>query len=356
LRNLKNNMLKNDNCHYLGREFNLYIMKKHLFFLGLLLSGTSAFSQSSESVLNATFSNTEPEYSVNNVFEGNIYSNGPYYNQPGSPNVSLLENSTLGMTTLGFGASNASGYLVADDFVLTETVSIDNFQFYTYQTGSTTTSTINFISVIIYDGEPGAGGNIIYGDEFENFYASSEFSGTYRRSETSSTDTTRPIMIVTAETPDLILGPGTYWVAFNFGGTLSSGPWAPPISILGEMYTGNGLQYDPNTATWNIAEDGGAFQQQGFPFEINGEVLSSVNDLSANSFSIYPNPATTILNVSSKSKVQEVSIYSLTGQEVMKATPNSSNSQINVSALSKGTYLVKAIVDGKTQTSKFVKK
>jgi hypothetical protein len=331
-------------------------MKKPLFYLALLLGSSFVMAQSSESVIEASFSNADPEVIVDGVMEGNIYSNGPYYNTPGSPNVSVLENSTLGMTTLGFGASNATGFLVADDFVLTDNVSIENFEFYTYQTGSTTTSTINFVSVIIYDGDPSAGGSIIYGDEFENFYASSDFSGAYRRSETSPTDTTRPIMVVTAETPGLVLAPGTYWVAFNFGGTGSSGPWAPPIAILGESETGNALQYNPTDNIWVNAEDGGSFTQQGFPFEINGEVLAAVNDVSANTIRVYPNPATNILNISSKVTVQDVSILSLTGQEMMKSSPNSSNSQINVSALPKGTYLVKATIDGKTQTSKFVKK
>lgn len=327
-------------------------MKKNLFFLSLLLGGTFTFAQNAESVIGATFSNVEPEVIVDGVLEGTLYSNGPYYNVEGNPNVSLLENSTLGMTTLGAGASTASGYIVADDWEVTEAVSVESFQFYTYQTGSTTTSTIDFVSVMIYDGEPGAGGSIIYGDEFENFYASSDFTGAYRRSETSPNDTTRPMMIVTAETPGLTLEPGTYWIAFNFGGSLSSGPWAPPISILGESTTGNAKQYDPTTATWNNLEDGGSFTALGLPFEVNGETLAAINDVSSNSIKIYPNPVTNVLNISSKGNIQDVSIMNMSGQVVLKST----NSQINVSSLAKGTYLVRATVDGKVKTTKFVKK
>lgn len=327
-------------------------MKKHLFYLSLLLGGSMSFAQMAESSVGATFDSSVPEVVVEGVQEGTLYSNGPYYNVEGSPNVSLLENSTLGMTTLGAGASNATGFLVADDWEVTEPVSVESFQFYTYQTGSTTASTINFVSVIIYDGEPGAGGNIIYGDEFENFYATSDFTGAYRRAETSPSDNTRPIMIVTAETPDLVLQPGTYWIAFNFGGTLASGPWAPPIAILGELNTGNAKQFNPDTASWANLEDGGSFTQLGLPFEVNGETLAAVNDMSSNSIKIYPNPVTNMLNISSKGNIQDVSIMNMSGQVVLKST----DSQINVSSLAKGAYLVRATVDGKVKTTKFVKK
>lgn len=328
-------------------------MKKNLFFLSLLLGGTFAFSQNVESVVGASFSNAEPEVSVDGIFEGTLYSNGPYFNVEGTPDVSLLESVTLSMNILGFGASNATGYLVADDWEVTEAVSVDNFQFYTYQTGSTTTSTINFVSLTIYDGVPGeAGTSIVYGDEFENFYATSEFSGAYRRSETAGADTSRPIMLVTAETPELILEPGTYWIAWNFGGTLASGPWAPPVAILGEATTGNGKQYNPTTNTWSDVIDDTSLTAQGLPFEVNGETLASVQDVSKNAIKVYPNPAATTLNISSKGAIQDVSIISLNGQVVMRTT----DAQINVSSLAKGTYLVKATVDGKTQTTKFVKK
>ncbi len=59
---------------------------------------------------------------------------------------------------------------------------------------------------------------------------------------------------------------GTYWVEYQFGGTLASGPWAPPVSIVGQTTTGNALQ---KTSTgWAAAVDG-TFPQ-GVPFLIFG--------------------------------------------------------------------------------------
>lgn len=53
--------------------------------------------------------------------EAVLYDNGPYFNSPGGgPNGadgSILQTS-LGLNILGFGASQASGFRVADDFVI----------------------------------------------------------------------------------------------------------------------------------------------------------------------------------------------------------------------------------------------
>jgi hypothetical protein len=81
-----------------------------------------------------------------------------------------------------------------------------------------------------------------------------------------------PIMadVVTVATS---LGPGTYWLDWQTGGTGASGPWAPPISILGQTTTGNALQYDPATTTWNPMIDTGSGTQQGLPFIVEGLVV-----------------------------------------------------------------------------------
>ena len=62
------------------------------------------------------------------------------------------------------------------------------------------------------------------------------------------------------------LAPGTYWVQFQFGGTVASGPWAPPVTILGQTATGNGLQ--SLAGVWGQALDG-TFHQD-LPFIIIG--------------------------------------------------------------------------------------
>ncbi len=203
-----------------------------------------------------------------------LYDNGPLVTQPGggSGGADLSELQVdLGMNTLGAGHQFALGYSVADDFdVPTGGWQIDTITFFAYQTGSTTTSTITGVYVQIWDGPPDAGGSIVWGDLSTNLLASSLWSNIYRASNADPTASNRPIMANVA-TIGTTLAPGTYWVEWATDGSLSSGPWAPPISILGQIITGNAKQ-NLNGA-WQELLDSGTATAQGLPFIIDGEMV-----------------------------------------------------------------------------------
>lgn len=204
--------------------------------------------------------------------------NGPLVTHPGGgaggADASALQT-TLGMNTLGAGAQQSLGYSVADDFLIAAAGwDIDHITCYAYQTGSSTTSTLTGLYLRIWDGEPGAGGSIIWGDMTTNRMTTTGWTNIYRVTDTTlTTATTRPIMFATADlsaTP-ISLTTGSYWLDFAFTGSLASGPWAPPITILGQTTTGNSKQY---TTAWAALTDTGTLTPQGMPFLIEGNVIS----------------------------------------------------------------------------------
>ena len=65
------------------------------------------------------------------------------------------------------------------------------------------------------------------------------------------------------------LGEGTYWINWATDGSASSGPWAPPVSILGSTTTGDGLQSTDSGASYAPVVDVGG---QGFPFIVEGTI------------------------------------------------------------------------------------
>ncbi|RFN57923.1 T9SS type A sorting domain-containing protein [Marixanthomonas ophiurae] len=74
----------------------------------------------------------------------------------------------------------------------------------------------------------------------------------------------------------------------------------------------------------------------------------------ANSFSIYPNPTTGLLNVKSNSPISEIIIYNSIGQLLITFKEKN---QVDISGLSEGIYFVKIINEsGRTETKKVVKK
>jgi alpha-tubulin suppressor-like RCC1 family protein len=70
---------------------------------------------------------------------------------------------------------------------------------------------------------------------------------------------------------------------------------------------------------------------------------------------IYPNPINYILNISFNKEFATVSICNLLGQEILLKTINANETQIDVSSLQSGTYLVKFVADNEVKTMKIFK-
>ena len=81
----------------------------------------------------------------------------------------------------------------------------------------------------------------------------------------------------------------------------------------------------------------------------------AVDNVNTTKFSYYPNPTTGILNITASGKIENVEVYNLVGQKVLSFAPKSDKSEINMSSLAKGVYLVKAVVNGKVITNKVIK-
>lgn len=72
-----------------------------------------------------------------------------------------------------------------------------------------------------------------------------------------------------------------------------------------------------------------------------------------NGLNIYPNPAKTVLNITSDSfATKTVEIYNVLGAKVLTATVN--NNTVNVADLANGVYVIKVTEEGKTATRKLV--
>ena len=81
----------------------------------------------------------------------------------------------------------------------------------------------------------------------------------------------------------------------------------------------------------------------------------SVGEIDEFNFVTYPNPVENTLNVSAGVVVDAVSIFDLTGREVMRATPNAAAFSLDVNNLNKGMYLVTVKAGEQELTTKLVK-
>ena len=175
-----------------------------------------------------------------------------------------------GMTTLGAGAQIVNNNVVAEDFTVPAGGwTISRAKFYTYQTNSGTTSTINDVRVQVYAGTPG--GTPVFGDPTTNRLTSTTFTTAYRATDAAPLGNARPIYEVVAEfSPAITLPAGTHWIAWSMGGTGASGPWAIPETIAGAVATGNCQQSQAGGAFAQVIDLGTSAAALGCAFVLEG--------------------------------------------------------------------------------------
>lgn len=93
---------------------------------------------------------------------------------------------------------------------------------------------------------------------------------------------------------------------------------------------------------------------QNFPYmEMHYQEPSQNLSTYNKAFSMYPNPAQSVVTIEAEDQIQNVEIYSVIGQKVAQQAAN----QINVSALANGMYIMKVTFEnGQVATQKFTKK
>ena len=204
-----------------------------------------------------------------------LWDNGPLVTHPGGgyngADASALQTAS-GMLTYGLGNHFPVPHRLADDFEITSPNGwqIETITFFAYQTDSPTQpSPITGVYFQIWNGPPNnAASSVVWGNLTTNRLINSTWSNIYRTSDTTMSANNRPIMANKASV-GVTLPPGDYWLDWTTAGSLASGPWGPPITILGQTTTGNALHY---TTSWASALDTGTNTSQGMPFVIEGTV------------------------------------------------------------------------------------
>lgn len=216
------------------------------------------------------------------------FDNGAYITHasggPSNAPRSTLQNSGLQMATYGFGCQRQHLNRCADDFAVPASAKLRvlGFQFYAYQT-SAVSNTMNHANVRIWNGAPNGGGSIVAGDAVTNLFSSAASTGAYRVDDLTggATVSSRLVMAVSANLASpIVLNTGTYWADWQLDGTLASGPWQVPVTLLGQ--TGkpgaNAIQFLSANNAWRNADDSGSLTRQDFALRVIGRWL--VNPIS----------------------------------------------------------------------------
>lgn len=285
-------------------------------------------------------------------------------------------NNTNGVSGF-FITSGTTSFRIADDFVV-PTGAIWNttsFDFFCYQTGfAGNVPPIDILRVQIFNGDPSAGGVSVAGDMTSNVYdATNSADALMFRVGNSS------VPIATTVAPGITrklwrvrgnltaaLPAGTYWVVYQVHPTNDVNCFFPPVTIVGTrgLVGWNSKQLTVPTLAWASVIDLGnpaaaPDVPQDMPFIVNGTVSLGVNENSFDaSISLSPNPVRDMLSISvaTGTTINSYEIFDLNGK-VVKAINNSTSSisEINVSELSVGNYILKLQSDKGIASKKFIK-
>lgn len=124
---------------------------------------------------------------------------------------------------------------------------------------------------------------------------------------------------------------------------------------------GSGLQANLQVAglvagnTYYFVIDGFGTGTGTFDVSLTDPTLSVESFENENAFTYFPNPVRNELTLSAQKDIQNVSVYNMLGQEVIRTAPNAVESNINMSELSQGAYFVKVTIDNVTETVRILK-
>ncbi len=92
------------------------------------------------------------------------------------------------------------------------------------------------------------------------------------------------------------------------------------------------------------------------PFAVTVTVTLGNDDFDSVSFDYYPNPTSSILNISYSKVITQIQVTNMLGQTIMTKKTNDTAVQVDLSSLAEATYFVKVSSEGKEKVIKIIKR
>jgi hypothetical protein len=122
-------------------------------------------------------------------------------------------------------------------------------------------------------------------------------------------------------------------------------------SIIAQAVTA-GTQYFINVGYYSGINN---LPEGSFDISVTGTFTLGIDIMDTNAFTYFPNPVKNTLQLNAQSNIQNVSIFNMLGQEVLRTAPNNVNSTVDMSALQTGAYFVKVTINDRTETVRVIK-
>ncbi|MBX7134945.1 MAG: hypothetical protein K1X67_19940 [Fimbriimonadaceae bacterium] len=205
---------------------------------------------------------------------GTVYSNGPVsdgVNASNQPISQLFAPASI----FGAGHQITANNALAENFTVTGAGwTVSRFSFFAYQTGAVGFTFTGANVEIVTGSDPNAGSSVY---SVANAAVANGGFVAYRVTSTVPDVTNRPIYRIDVFVNNLSLAPGNYMVKWSIGGSLTSGPWAPPVApfVAGNAYQSiSGGVYNPLIDTGNNLNLEMPFEVEYLPVASNGHLYA----------------------------------------------------------------------------------
>jgi hypothetical protein len=101
---------------------------------------------------------------------------------------------------------------------------------------------------------------------------------------------------------------------------------------------------------WNNGSEEGTID-----ITLSDASLSTSSFENQNAFTYFPNPVKNELTLKAQNTIQNVSVFNMLGQEVLRATPNTLESNLDMNGLNQGAYFVQVTINNVTETVRILK-
>ena len=248
-----------------------------------------------------------------------------------NPNDFTFEN--------GYNCSSASAFQTANDITVpaNQSFTLENITASIFANGGITNVDVNYYSDSA--GLPGA----LIGSEASVTIDSQAVIGSNFGFDVNEVEmTVTPFTFV-----GLVGSPTTYWIELSVtdGGATGNVYWVVTSS------TSQGNPVANFDGGWGIPDPlvDGVYIWEGTCNTLG------VSENALAGFSFHPNPVTDVLSLKATSNIESVAIYNLLGQQVVSSKIGTTTSDINLSSLTTGAYILKVTVNGQTGTYKILK-
>lgn len=238
----------------------------------------------------------------------------------------------------------------ADDFMITADGTICQIEisgeFFAGSAGFTADPD-GMVIMEIWDDAGGLPGTMIYSESFNG-------------ASVTDSNNIGIFTLVPTGGPELVAGT-TYWLSivaqlsFTLGGQWG---WNVSDDGFGNFWAwqnpGDGFGF--GCTTWSDGMTCNNFVGSDLAMDISFQsTVLSTDENVFDGFSFFPNPVQNTINISTQTEVQKITLFNLVGQAILEQEVNATSSQIDISRLTSGVYLMQISVDGQIGTYKVIK-